>query len=149
MRILKNQLTHVDDLIWKIMKLLTKKKNVILSEFELTCLQYDILSAIYHASDKGEGIRIVLSEKTKIAPMTTSIVLRNLERRGLIQRVRAMTDADACVVETQLTKSGKELYGLAQSKVEKMRKDLYRGLDQQELESQLMILSSKLDACAI
>lgn len=143
MEVLGNQLTQVDDLMWKVTKLLTKKKNVLLDEFELTCSQYDILSAIYHSSKNRGIIQIFLSEKTQIAPMTTSIVLRSLERRGLIKRERGVVNTRT--VETQLTESGKFLYNRAQSKVEKMRKDLYRGLNQKELKSQLMILSSKLD----
>jgi DNA-binding MarR family transcriptional regulator len=143
MEITAYQLMRVDDLIWKIMKQLTNKKNMILSEFKLTCLQYDILSAIYHALDNGENVRIFLSEKMQIAPMTTSIVLRNLERRGLIKR--ESDPVESCAIEAKLTKSGRSLYNLAESKVEKMRKDLYRGLNQQEFVSQLMTLSDELD----
>lgn len=135
--------TRVDDLMWKVNKLLTKKKNTILDEFELTCLQYDILSAIYHASNHNGIIQIVLSEKTQFAPMTTSIVLRCLEKRGLIKRDRRSMNPPT--VEAQLTKTGKELYGLAQLKVDNMRRDLFRGLDQKQFKSQLIILSDKLN----
>jgi len=135
--------SRVDNLIWKVTKLLIKKKKHILEEFDLTCSQYDILSAIYQsAGNKTEIIQISLSEKTQIDPMTTSTVLRNLQKRGLIKRERGLINTRT--VEVEITQSGKQLYNLAQEKIDKMKEEIYQNLDQQELTSQLSKLSDTL-----
>ena len=144
LKIQERQFSRVDNLMWKVTKLLTKKKKMILDEFGLTCSQFDILTAIHHFSkSNNEVIQINLSEKTQIDPMTTSTVLRNLEKRGLIKRERGLINTRT--VEVSLTREGKELYDKAQQKTEKMRTELYRNLDQKQFASQLLILSDKLN----
>jgi len=139
----ERQLSKVDNLMWKVTKLLTKKKKSILDEFDLTCSQFDILAALYQSSnDKNDMIQINLSEKTNIDPMTTSTVLRNLQKRGLIKRERGLINTRT--VEVELTVSGKELYSRAQQKIENLRIELYKNLDQKQFTSQLLILSDKL-----
>ena len=140
----ERQFSRVDNLMWKVTKLLTKRKKAILEEFDLTCSQFDILAALYQSSvHKNDVIQISLSEKTNIDPMTTSTVLRNLQKRGLIKRERGLINTRT--VKVELTDSGKELYKLAQLKIEKLRTELYQNLDQQQLTSQLLILSDKLN----
>lgn len=144
LEIQERQFSRVDNLMWKVTKLLTKKKKMILDEFGLTCSQFDILTAIYDFSkSNNEVIQINLSEKAQIDPMTTSTILRNLEKRGLIKRERGLINTRT--VEVSLTQAGKELYIKAQQKTEKMRTELYRNLDQKQLASQLLILSDKLN----
>jgi len=144
LEIQERQFSQVDNLMWKVTKLLTKKKKMILDEFELTCSQFDILAAIYHFSgNKSEVIQVNLSEKTQIDPMTTSTVLRNLEKRGLIKRERGLINTRT--VEVNLTTEGEELYNMAQQKIERMRVDLYQNLDRKQFASQLLILSDKLN----
>jgi DNA-binding MarR family transcriptional regulator len=140
----EKKFSRVDNLMWKVTKLLHKKKKMILEEFDLTCSQFDILTAIYQASiNKEEVIQINLSEKTNIDPMTTSTILRNLQKRGLIRRERGLINTRT--VEVELTESGKELYYMAQKNIEKMREDIYQHLDQKQFTSQLLILSDKLN----
>lgn len=144
LKIKEGQLTRVDNLMWRVTKLLTKKKKMILDEFELTCSQFDILAAIYSFSkNNNEVIQINLSEKAQIDPMTTSTVLRNLQKRGLIERERGLINTRT--VEVNLTQDGKDLYIRAQQKIEKMRTELYQNLDQKQFTSQLLILSDTLN----
>lgn len=135
--------SQVDNLMWKIIKLLTRKKKVILDEFELTCSQYDILSAICEfSSNKEEIIQINLAEKALLDPMTTSTILRNLEKRKLIKRERGLINTRTINVE--LTDSGKRIYHLAKQKVDQMQSDIYQNTNNQMLISLLTELSGKL-----
>ncbi|HCO67264.1 MAG TPA: MarR family transcriptional regulator [Dysgonomonas sp.] len=144
LRMKQRQFSRVDNLMWRVTKQLTKKKKMILDEFELTCSQYDILTAIdYFSNNKSEVIQVNLSERAQIDPMTTSTVLRNLQKRNLIKRERGLINTRT--VEVSLTQKGRELYNEAQQKIEKMRADIYQNLDQQQLTSQLLILSDKLN----
>lgn len=144
LKVQERQFSRVDNLMWRVTKLLTKKKKMILDEFDLTCSQYDILASIvYFSKNNKEVIQINLSERAQIDPMTTSTILRNLEKRGLIKRERGLINTRT--VEVNLTLRGKELYNHAQQKIEKMRTDIYQNLDQQQLTSQLLILSDKLN----
>lgn len=140
----KWEFSKVDNLMWKVTKLLTKKKKMILDEFELTCSQYDILAAIHQsADDSREVIQINLSEKTQIDPMTTSTVLRNLQKRKLIKRERGLINTRT--VEVELTSEGKMLYTKAQQKIEKMRYDIYQSVDEKQFTSILLILTDRLN----
>lgn len=119
---------------------------MILDEFELTCSQYDILAALYQSSmydDNGEVIQINLSEKTQIDPMTTSTILRNLQKKRLIKRERGLINTRT--VEVELTPEGKELYNKAQHKIEKMRSDIYQSVDEKQFTSILLILTDRLN----
>lgn len=142
----KWQFNKVDSLMWKVTKMLTKKKRTILDEFELTCSQYDILSALHQSSmhnDNGEVIQINLSEKTQIDPMTTSTILRNLQKRKLIKRERGLINTRT--VEVELTEEGKELYTKAQQKIEKMRQDIYQCVDEKQFTSILLLITDRLN----
>lgn len=144
LKIQERQFSRVDNLMWKVTKLLTKKKKMILDGFQLTCSQFDILAAIHHFSmSSDEVIQINLSEKTQIDPMTTSTVLRNLQKRGLIKRERGLVNTRT--IEVELTESGKVLYNLAQEGLDRMKEDIYQNLDEKELASQLVKLSNKLN----
>jgi len=135
--------SRVDNLMWKVTKLLTRKKKTILEEFNLTCSQFDILAAVYQSTKtNSDVIQICLSEKTQIDPMTTSTVLRNLQKRDLIKRERGLINTRT--VEVTLTEDGKKLYLAAQHKLETMREHLYENLDQQQFTSQLLKLSDTL-----
>jgi len=141
---MEKRFSRVDTLMWKVTRLLGKTKKTILDEFDLTCSQYEILAAIYQFSKDNNGvIQISLSERTQIDPMTTSTVLRNLEKRGLIKRERGLVNTRT--VEVKLTKTGKEVYNCARKKIEQMREDIYQNLDQQQFTNQLLLLSDKLN----
>lgn len=138
------QFTKVDKLMWMVTKLLAKKKKMILDEFDLTCSQFDILAAIYQQSKHNdEIIQISLSEITQIDPMTTSTILRNLQKRGLIKRERGLVNTRT--VEVELTQSGKDLYNQSQQKIEKMKHDIYHSVDERQFTSILLTLTDRLN----
>lgn len=140
----EKRFARVDNLMWKVTKLLYKTKKSILDEFDLTCSQYEILAAIHQFSEKNNDvIQINLSEKTQIDPMTTSTVLRNLQKRGLIKRERGLVNTRT--VEVKITDAGKNVYNLARKKIDKMQEEIYQNLDCPNFFSQLSVLSDKLN----
>lgn len=140
----ERRISKVDNLMWKVTKLLIKKKKAILDKFDLTCSQFEILGAINQfLEENNEVIQINLSEKTQIDPMTTSTVLRNLQKRGLIQRERGLINTRT--VEVKITNSGKDLYDRAQQEIGRMRHDLYQSVDEKQFTSILLLLTDRLN----
>jgi len=139
----KQMFSRVDNLMWKVTKLLTRRKKAILDEYNLTCSQFDILAAVYQSiKTNSEVIQIYLSKKAQIDPMTTSTVLRNLQKRDLIKRERGLINTRT--IEVKLTEKGEKLFLAAQNRFEDMKEHLYENLDQQQFTSQLLKLSDTL-----
>jgi len=135
---------NVDSLIGHVFKLWMRSKKQILDEFYLTGPQYAVLSAIYSLSKyKKEIIQIDLSEETGIDPMTTSTILRNLEKNNMITRVRGTINTRVIYIE--LTDKGNSLYSMASSKMASCCDSLYRNIDEQNFTSQLLLLSNELN----
>ena len=135
---------NVDLLIGHVFKLWMKSKKQILDEFGLTGPQYKILSAIYFLGTlKKEIIQIDLSEETGIDPMTTSTILRNLEKSNMITRIRGTVNTRVIYIE--LTDKGETLYNMASSKMKSCCNSLYRNIDEKNLTAQLLVLSNELN----
>lgn len=131
-------------LMWRITKIWQRGKNRILDEFGLTGPQLELLGAIYHMSRfKIETTQIVLSQETDIDPMTTSTILRNLQKKGLISRRESTTDTRARIVE--VTKSGSDLFEKAIIKVKKSHNKLLENIDKETLRVQLQNLLQEID----
>lgn len=131
-------------LIWRISKIWQRGKQKILEEFGLTGPQLELLGAIYHMSKlKMETTQIVLSQETDIDPMTTSTILRNLERKGLISRKESQTDTRARIVE--VTEEGFKIFTKAILKVKESQDVLFENLDKDALKEQLQNLLREID----
>lgn len=142
-RIYQESPDRLDDLVCKVSKMLFKNKKRILSSCELTCSQFDMLSAIYqHSIQKREIIQIDLSNTTGIDPMTTSTILRNLQRKGLIIRTRGIINTRTVIVE--LTSRGYEQYKKAFMKIKSRNDMIYQSINRELLSSQLNDLLSRL-----
>jgi len=134
----------MDILIWRIFKLLIKNKKHILDSLDLTCSQFDILSAIHYFSIiKTDIIQMDLSEKAGIDPMTTSTILRNLERKELITRHRSTLNTRTVLVK--LTEKGSILLEQAMIQIKLSCAKIYENIDKDGLTSQLLKLSEKLN----
>lgn len=141
---IKMKAVNVDLLIGHVFKLWMRSKKQILDEFKLTGPQYDVLAAIYHLSSlKKEIIQIDLSEETGIDPMTTSTILRNLEKNNIITRVRGTVNTRVIYIE--LTEKGNSLYSMASSKMLLCCNNLYRNIDEKNFTAQLLVLSNELN----
>lgn len=136
---LGNPNEDVGYLIWRVSKYWQRGKHKILDEFGLTTSQMELLGAIYHMSiQQIEATQIILSQETEIDPMTTSTILRNLERKGLISRRESTTDTRARIVEA--TEAGNDLFTKAIIKVKKEQARLFENMDTSILKDQLSIL---------
>ncbi len=131
-------------LIWKVSKYWQRGKLRLLGEFGLTGSQLELLGAIYHMSrENTEATQIILSQETGIDPMTTSTILRNLQKKGLISRRESVTDTRARIVE--VTKSGSELFERAIAKVREGQSLLFENIDCEALKTQLQILLQEIE----
>jgi len=134
----------VNDLMWQIIRQLIKCKKHILDQFGLTCSQFEILSALYqYTKTKEEIIQIDLSEKTQIDPMTTSTILRNLQKKGMVTRNRSLINTRTVIVG--LTPKGRSLHKSALDKICELNNFIYQNTNEKLLMSQLLILSDKIN----
>lgn len=131
-------------LIWQILKFWQRGKHRILDEFGITASQLEVMGAIYHLG-KGdkEVTQIILSQETNIDPMTVSTILRNLQKKGLIDRTESKTDTRARSVE--ITKQGNELFVKAIARVKEQQDHLFKNIDTVALKKQLRILLAELN----
>lgn len=142
--VLEGSIPKMDNLIWRVFKLFLKNKKQILERLDLTCSQYEILSATYYlVNTRPEVIQIDLSEKAFIDPMTTSTILRNLQKKGLIKRNRSSVNTRTVIVE--LTPVGVALFEKACQQVEAYSEMIFEGINQKLLISQLTKLSHNLN----
>lgn len=138
-----NSVFKMDILMWRVIKLFIKNKKHALEKLDLTCSQFEILSAIHYLQDvKTDIIQIELSERTAIDPMTTSTILRNLEKKGLITRQRSTVNTRTVIVE--LTKDGIKLLEKAYHQMKLFSELIYKDINEKHLASQLVKLSNKL-----
>lgn len=143
-KLLKCPTEDIGYLIWRIIKLWQRGKFRIIDEFGFTVPQMEILGAIYHMSDRNEDItQIILSQETGIDPMTTSTILRNLEKKNLVTRTESKIDTRARVVK--ITDDGRALLLKAIEKVESIHEDLFSSIDEKALVTQLQILLRQLE----
>lgn len=131
-------------LIWQITKFWQRGKHRALDEFGLTSSQLEILGAVFHLTKEGKEItQILLSQETHIDPMTTSTILRNLQKKGLIMRKESETDTRARIVE--LTRDGNDLFEKAVSKIRMIYENIFENIDIESLKKHLNILLSELN----
>jgi MarR family transcriptional regulator, organic hydroperoxide resistance regulator len=128
-------------IFWEITKRLSRSRQRFLEGFGLTASQMEILGALYHnleIGSKDEMTQITLSKLTYIDPMTTSTILKNLEKKELIYRTKSKTDSRAFCVD--LSEKGKSLFANVIREVDIFRKDMFRDIDKEVLFFQLSIL---------
>lgn len=95
-------------LLWQVTNLWQREIRKALLPHDLTHAQFVLLASTHWLQLQGtEVTQIVLSQHTKIDPMTTSTVLRTLQTKGLIERASHQTDTRAKTVV--LTAKGKQL----------------------------------------
>ncbi len=93
-------------LLWQVTNLWQREIRKALEKHDLTHSQFVLLASIHWLTLHGADVtQILLSSHTKIDPMTTSTVLRTLERKGLVKRVAHTTDTRAKSIA--LTPAGK------------------------------------------
>lgn len=105
-------------LLWQVTNLWQREIKKALEQYGITHSQFVLMASIHwHTLHKQEATQIVLSAYTKIDPMTTSTVLRNLQQKGLVTRQEHETDTRAKTVV--LTDEGKKIVKKAVVTIEK------------------------------
>lgn len=116
-------------LLWQVTNLWQREIKKALEKYELTHSQFVLLASIHWLTlDKQNVTQILLSNYTKIDPMTTSTVLRTLQTKGLVKRQEHETDTRAKTVG--LTDSGIKNVKQAIKTVEKFDKSFFGSLHQ-------------------
>src|SRR5881394_4036081 len=86
-------------LLWQVTNLWQREIKKALEPHGLTHSQYVLMASIHWLTLMGtEVTQVVLSSSTKIDPMTTSTVLRTLQKKGFLQRQEHATDTRAKTV---------------------------------------------------
>jgi len=105
-------------LLWQVTNLWQREIKKALEEFELTHSQFVLMASIHWLTiQQQEVTQILLSSHTKIDPMSTSTVLRTLQKKGLVKRQEHETDTRAKSVS--LTEDGIKIINQAVKTVEK------------------------------
>ena len=127
-------------LLWQVTNLWQREIKKALEQYGLTHSQFVLLASIHWLSlHKQEVTQVVLSNHTKIDPMTTSTVLRTLQQKGFIQRQEHATDTRAKTVA--LTEEGKKLIKKAVVTVEKFDTEFFSVLGNKTTELNQNLIS--------
>lgn len=117
-------------LLWQVTNLWQREIKKALEKFDLTHSQFVLMASIHWLSiHQQEVTQVILSQHTKIDPMTTSTVLRTLQKRGLLERQAHQHDTRAKTVG--LTTSGKNTIRQAVKIVEDFDKRFFSKLGNQ------------------
>jgi DNA-binding MarR family transcriptional regulator len=128
-------------LLWQVTNLWQREIRKALEQFGLTHSQFVLMASIHWLTQhKQEVTQVVLSNHTKIDPMTTSTVLRTLQQKGLLQRQEHLTDTRAKTVG--LTEEGKKIIKKAVVTVEKFDVEFFSLLGNKvgDLNKNLLVL---------
>lgn len=114
-------------LLWQVTNLWQHEIKKALQSSGLTHPQFVLLASTLWLSQFEKNItQVMLSNHTKIDPMTTSTVLRALEKENLLKRKEHLTDTRAKTVE--LTEAGKKIAQEAVKTVAKFDDDFFKPL---------------------
>ena len=114
-------------LLWQITSLWQRGIRKALDPIGITHSQFVLLASIHWLTlQKQDVTQVLLSNHTKIDPMTTSTVLRTLQSKELVRRQEHSTDTRAKVVA--LTDLGVEITKKAVKLVEHFDKEFFSGL---------------------
>jgi DNA-binding MarR family transcriptional regulator len=126
-------------LLWQVTMLWQRAVRQALVKYDLTHPQFVLLTRLHwlliHNTDVTQ---IVLSNHARIDPMTTSAILRTLQKKGLIGRQEHATDTRA--KKLSITQRGKELIKEAVVTVEQTDRDFFALLGEQtKLLNEMMV----------
>lgn len=114
-------------LLWQLTNFWQREIKKSLEPYDLTHSQFVLLANIHWLTlQKQDVTQILLSNQTKIDPMTTSTVLRTLQTKELIKRQEHSTDTRAKTVV--LTNKGIQVTKNAIKTVEEFDKNFFSKL---------------------
>ena len=122
-----------DFFLWQVFQQWQKQKAKVLSILELTSSQMTVLTSIYWLKQNEKStIQVAISDCSHMDKMTTSQVLRKLEKKGFIVRLEHPTDTRAKTVE--LTKHGLSVVVKALKLVDESNQEYFSILDETQNE---------------
>ncbi len=117
-------------LLWQVTNLWQREIKKALGKHGLTHSQFVLLASIHWLTLSKQNVtQILLSSHTKIDPMTTSTVLRTLQKKGLLKRQEHETDTRAKTVS--LTDKGIKTVIQAVKTVEQFDNEFFSPLGKQ------------------
>ncbi len=117
----------VSSTLWQVTTLWQRGVKKALDNIDLTPPQSIILSSLVFLSKQKDSItQIDLSLHSKIDPMTTSTIIRTLEKKGLVKRKEHETDTRAKAVV--LTSNGTKIARQAAKLIEKFDHQFFEAL---------------------
>ncbi len=136
---------EIGPLVRRVVKLWQRLIQKTLEDTGLTLSQMGLLGAIARlSSENEETTQIALSQETDIDPMTTSTILRNLQKKGLVERKESETDTRARIVE--LTDAGVAVLIKACQNLSNLYADMdLSDIDKDEFIAKLSIIYDKLN----
>lgn len=132
---------EISTVMWELSKKIKRSRLRFLNSFGLTSSQMEVMGFLFHNSKENpneEMTQITISRQTYIDPMTTSTIVKNLEKKELIYRIQSKADSRAlCVC---LTKEGEILCEKIIHIFEDFKKGLLLNIDKEVFYQQLLIL---------
>lgn len=114
-------------LLWQVTTLWQRGIKKSLDSIDITHPQFVLLASLLWLSKQKESVtQIDLSQHSKIDPMTTSTVIRTLEKKQLIKRQEHYTDTRAKTIS--LTDNGLKITKQAVKIIEKFDTDFFQSL---------------------
>lgn len=136
---------NIGYLLWRITKIWQRERQRALDEFNTTTSQLELLGCIIHLTeiDKKEVTQVLLSQEAGIDPMTTSTILRNLEKKGMVIRTPSKIDTRARIVN--ITADGLDLFNKALNKLRKEHESLLKDIDTSSMKILLQKILTKIE----
>ena len=129
-------------LLWKVSNLWQQKQREALSKLDLTHVQFVLLAVLgWFSRVEAHVSQASLARHAGTDEMMTSTVVRTLEKKGLLKRLKHPTDTRARVL--QLTPRGEQAMGEALKVVEQVDRDFFKPTQSKDL---LNLLGSLLSA---
>jgi len=114
-------------LLWQLSKIWQRHLERLFKDLYLTNTQAILLANIFRFTNEGkEATQVFLSETIKVDPMTTSRVIRDLEKKNLITRTISTDDKRAYYLLPSL--EGKELAKEILRRLPKLQKEFFSPL---------------------
>ncbi len=111
-------------LLWQVTNLWQREIKKALEQYGLTHSQFVLMASIHWLTiHKQEVTQVILSNHAKIDPMTTSTVLRTLQKKEFLQRQEHLIDTRAKTVG--LTEEGEKIIKKAIAAIEKFDAEFF------------------------
>lgn len=119
----------------RVVSKIDRDSSRVVSEYDLTLGQFGVLEALYHKGDLTIG---QIQEKILSSTGTMPLIIKNLEKRDLVQRIICEADRRKCFIH--LTDEGKKLIEEAYPKNRETVIDFMQDLSNEEKENMMLIL---------